>query len=108
MGNFYPMCMVKPKIETLSREIDQNTNEFVNQDLKIYSGRANAIFNLFSGFSAINTVKSTKEELKIQRINIKKSRMKLVLIWLKSSLLYFTYKRSSLPIRSKYNLVKSN
>jgi outer membrane protein len=54
------------------REIDQNTNEFVNQDLKIYSGRANAVFNLFSGFSAINTVKSTKEELKIQRINIKK------------------------------------
>ena len=54
------------------REIDQNTNQFVNQDLKIYSGRVNAVFNLFSGFSTINTIKSTKEELKIQRINIKK------------------------------------
>lgn len=54
------------------REIDQNTNQFVNQDLKIYSGRVNAVFNLFSGFSAINSVKSSREELKIQRINIKK------------------------------------
>lgn len=54
------------------REIDQNTNQFVNQDLKIYSGRVNAVFNLFSGFSTINTIKSTKEELKIQRINVKK------------------------------------
>lgn len=54
------------------REIDQNTNEYVNQDLKFYSGRVNAIFNLFSGFSTLNTIKSSKEELKIQRISIQK------------------------------------
>lgn len=54
------------------REIDQNTNEFVNQDLKYYGGTVNAMFNLFSGFSVINTIKSNKQEAKIRKVNIER------------------------------------
>ena len=54
------------------REIDQNTNQFVNQDLKYYSGNLNAMFNLFSGFTVINTIKSSKQENQIRKINIEK------------------------------------
>ena len=54
------------------RDIDQNTNTFVNQELKFYNGTANAMFNLFSGFTVINTIRSTKQEVNIRKVNIQK------------------------------------
>lgn len=54
------------------RDIDQNTNTFVNQELKFYNGTANAMFNLFSGFTVINTIRSTKQEVNIRKAYIKR------------------------------------
>lgn len=57
---------------TFGRQIDQNTNEFVNKDLKNYTGTLNANFNLFSGFTVINTIKSLNQQRQIQKVNIEK------------------------------------
>ncbi|PWA04243.1 TolC family protein [Flavobacterium psychrotolerans] len=54
------------------REIDQNTNLFVDKELKYYGGNINAVFNLFSGFTTINTIKSNRLDVKINRANIEK------------------------------------
>jgi len=54
------------------REIDPHTNLYVNNDLKYFAGTINANFNLFSGFSVINTIKSNHQDLKIATLNIQK------------------------------------
>ncbi len=54
------------------REIDPQTNLFVNTDIKNYIGFVNANFNLFAGFSALNNIRFTKQEFKINQENIKR------------------------------------
>lgn len=54
------------------REIDPKTNLFVSKDIKYYAGNLNANYNLFSGFSVINTIKSAKQDVKISKISILK------------------------------------
>jgi|GEM_PF-968349 len=54
------------------REIDPKTNVFVNQDIKNFVGYINTSFNLFSGFSTLNSIKLAKEERKISRSAVKK------------------------------------
>lgn len=72
-GNILPsVYAVAENRNSWGRDIDQNTNQFVNQNLKYYTGTVNAMFNLFSGFTVINTIKSTKQEVNISKVNIKK------------------------------------
>jgi outer membrane protein len=59
---------------TWGREIDPNTNLYVNEQLRTYSGSINANFNLFSGFEAINTIKRNKQEMNINRANMERVR----------------------------------
>ena len=54
------------------REIDPQTNLFVNTDIKNYIGFVNANYNLFAGFSALNNIRYTKQEFKINQENIKR------------------------------------
>ncbi len=54
------------------REIDPKTNVFVNQDIKNFVGYINTSFNLFSGFSTLNSIKLAKEERKISKSAVKK------------------------------------
>jgi len=54
------------------RDIDQNTNLYVNRELKYFSGSVNASFNLFSGFTVINSIRSAKQDVNINKVNIKK------------------------------------
>ncbi len=54
------------------REIDPNSNLFVNTDIKTYVGYMNATYNLFAGFTAINNIKRNKQEYKISQVNIQK------------------------------------
>jgi outer membrane protein len=54
------------------REIDPNTNLFVEKDLKSYKGNIEAAYNLFSGFTAINSIRLAKQELKINTANVQK------------------------------------
>ena len=54
------------------REVDPKTNQFVNLDIKNYVGYINATYNLFAGFSALNTIRLNKQELKINQTNIKR------------------------------------
>lgn len=51
---------------------DSNTNLFVDQEFKNYEGNIFATFNLFSGFSAINTIRLTKQEDNINKLNVEK------------------------------------
>ena len=54
------------------REIDPDTNLFVNKKIENYSGDIDAEYNLFSGFSTINTIKSAKQDVQINDANIQK------------------------------------
>lgn len=54
------------------REIDPNSNLFVNRDVKNYVGFMNAQYNLFAGFSALNNIRVNKQELRINQNNIKR------------------------------------
>lgn len=54
------------------REIDPKTNLFVNADVKNYVGYINANYNLFAGFSALNSIRLNKQELRINQTNIKR------------------------------------
>lgn len=54
------------------REIDPNSNLFVNTDVRNYVGYMNANYNLFAGFSAINNIRLNKQELRINQTNIKR------------------------------------
>ena len=54
------------------REVDPNSNLFVNSDIKNYVGYINANYNLFAGFSALNTIRLTKQDYKINQTNIKR------------------------------------
>lgn len=59
---------------TWGREIDPNTNLYINDQLRTYNGQINANFNLFSGFEAINTIKRNKQEVNISLANIERVR----------------------------------
>ena len=54
------------------REIDPDTNLFVDKKIENYSGNIGASYNLFSGFSTLNSIKSAKQDMKINEANIKK------------------------------------
>jgi outer membrane protein TolC len=54
------------------REIDPKTNVFVDSDIKNFVGYINTSFNLFSGFSALNSIQLAKEDSKISKSAIKK------------------------------------
>ena len=54
------------------REVDPNSNLFVNTDIKNYQGFINANYNLFAGFSALNYIRLNKQEVKINGENIKR------------------------------------
>jgi outer membrane protein len=54
------------------REIDPQTNLYVDNDLKYFAGNISANFNLFSGFSVINSIQLNHQGLKISKINIQK------------------------------------
>lgn len=54
------------------RGIDPNTNTYVNQEFKSYSGGLSAGFNLFSGFQNINSIKLAKQELETNKSIIQK------------------------------------
>lgn len=72
-GKILPSINIETESRNSSgREIDQNTNQFVNQELNYYKTTANAMFNLFSGFTVINTIRSTKQEVNIRKAYIKR------------------------------------
>lgn len=54
------------------REVDPNSNLFINTDIKNYVGYMNATYNLFAGFNAINNIKLNKQEYNISKVNIQK------------------------------------
>lgn len=49
------------------KEIDNDTNLFVREDLIWYEGTMNSYFTIFNGFNTINTIKRTKRELESNR-----------------------------------------
>ena len=56
------------------REIDPVSNDYVDTDFKYYSGIIESTFNLFSGFSVWNSIKSSRQEVAITKMNIEKSK----------------------------------
>ena len=54
------------------KEIDPDTNIFANKKIENYSGNVGASYNLFAGFSTINSIKSAKQDVKINKANIQK------------------------------------
>ena len=54
------------------RDVDPNSNLFVNTDIKNYQGYLNATYNLFAGFSALNAIRLNKQEVKINAETIKR------------------------------------
>ncbi|HEY0092185.1 MAG TPA: TolC family protein, partial [Flavobacterium sp.] len=56
------------------KEIDSDTNLFVNEDLRNNEGTLNAYFTLFSGFSNLASIMAAKQELEINRTNIQRIR----------------------------------
>lgn len=54
------------------REIDPDTNLFVNKKIQNYSGDVEAEYNLFSGFSTINKIKSAKQDVISSDANVQK------------------------------------
>ena len=54
------------------REIDPDTNLFVNKKIQNYSGDVEAEYNMFSGFSTINKIKSAKQDVISSDANIQK------------------------------------
>ncbi len=60
------------KKQSWGREIDPDTNLFVNKKIENYSGDIDAEYNLFAGFSTINTIKSAKKNVEINEVNIQK------------------------------------
>ena len=54
------------------RDVDPNSNLFINTDIKNYVGYINATYNLFAGFTVLNTIKYTKQEYNISQSNIQK------------------------------------
>lgn len=54
------------------RDVDPNSNLFINTDIKSYVGYLNATYNLFAGFNTINNIKLNKREYKISQTNVQK------------------------------------
>jgi outer membrane protein TolC len=61
------------------REIDPVSNDYVDTDFKYYSGIIESTFNLFSGFSVWNSIKSSRQEVAITKMNIEKSKNALTI-----------------------------
>jgi outer membrane protein TolC len=49
------------------REIDQNTNTFIDKNLKAYTGNITGLYTLFSGFYNLKAIKSAKQEVEINK-----------------------------------------
>ena len=58
--------------DSWGREIDPRSNLYVNTDVKNYVGYINASYNLFAGFSVMNTIKMNKQNYNANKSNIKK------------------------------------
>lgn len=56
------------------KEIDNDTNLFVRDDLIWYEGTLNSYFTIFNGFTTINTIKRTKRELESNRSQLQNIR----------------------------------
>ncbi len=56
------------------KEIDNDTNLFVNAYLKSYEGTLNAEWNIFNGFLAINSIKLAKRQLESDKSNLQRVR----------------------------------
>ena len=54
------------------RAIDPKTNLFVEKNLNNYKGNIEAVYNLFSGFAVINSIKLAKQEVEINKVNVKR------------------------------------
>lgn len=54
------------------REVDPNSNLFVNTDIKAYTGYINASYNLFAGFTVLNNIKMTKQDYNANKENVKR------------------------------------
>lgn len=54
------------------REVDPNSNLFINTDIKNYVGYINASYNLFAGFTTLNTIRLNKQEYRINQSNVQK------------------------------------
>ncbi|NHM08250.1 TolC family protein [Flavobacterium sp. CYK-4] len=54
------------------RDIDPNSNLFINTDIKNYVGYINATYNLFAGFTTLNTIRLNKQEYRINQSNVQK------------------------------------
>src|SRR5690606_28120390 len=56
------------------KEIDNDTNLFVREDLLFYEGTANSYFTIFNGFTTLNTIKRTKRELESNKSQVQSIR----------------------------------
>lgn len=54
------------------REVDPNSNLFINTDIKNYVGYINATYNLFAGFTTLNTIKYTKQQYNANKSNVQR------------------------------------
>lgn len=61
------------------RDIDPNSNLFINTDIKSYVGYMNASYNLFAGFNTINTIKLNKREYDISKVNIQRTQNRVTI-----------------------------
>ena len=72
-GNLLPIVFgTMNNKNSKGREIDPKTNVYLDQDIHNYVGYINTSFNLFSGFSALNSIKLAKEDRKISKSAVKK------------------------------------
>lgn len=49
------------------REIDPNTNTFIDKNLKAYTGNMTGLYTLFSGFYNLKAIRSAKQEVEINK-----------------------------------------
>lgn len=61
------------------KEIDSDTNLYVNEALHTYEGTLNANFNLFSGLKVWHTIRATKKEREISKVNVERIRNEITI-----------------------------
>jgi len=54
------------------RDVDPNSNLFINTEIRGYVGYINATYNLFAGFAVLNNIKMTKQDFNASQQNIKR------------------------------------
>ena len=54
------------------KEIDADTNLFVNQEVRNTEGTVNAFFTLFQGFSVLSSIMIAKQNLEISKTNVQR------------------------------------